>query len=114
MYSIDSPPFDSDAEQSHDSLAMDESDVCMLPAAEPPCRQAPTAVPSTEARREESALAAAAAPLVTQPEEQGEGPLATERLEVADDVVLQPHVIIRYAGATGAQLDGQANDTGSA
>ena len=101
MYSIDPPPSDSDAEQSADSLAMDESDVCMLPAAEPPCRQAPTAVPSTEGRRKESAVAAAAAPLVTQSEEQREETLATECMEVADDVVSQPNVIIRYANATG-------------
>lgn len=106
MYSIDPPPSDSDAELSNDSLAMDESDVCMLPAAETSCRQAPTAVLTTEGRRRDSAPAAAAAPLVTQPEQQREEPLDTEYMEVADEVVSQPNVIIRYANAIGVELAG--------
>ena len=62
MYGIDPPPSDSDAEQSNDSLAMDESGVCILPtAASAPCRHAPTAVPSKEGKREEIAPAAAPA-----------------------------------------------------
>ena len=111
MYGTDPPPSDSDAEQSDDSLAMDESDVCMLPAASAPCRRTPTAVPSKERKREDTAPAAAP-PLMSQSEEQREEPVAGDNMEVDGNVVSHSNVIIRYASAIymhtmiGVQLAG--------
>ena len=111
MYGVDPLPSDSDAEQSNDSLAMDESDLCMLPsAASAPCKRTPAAVLSKEGKTEETAPAAGAVPLVSRSEGQREEPVAVDSMGVDDTVVSCSNVIIRYASAIGVQLAGQVSD----
>ena len=110
MYAIDPPPSDSDAEQSNDLLAVDESGLCMLPAAaSAACKSAPTALPSKEGKKEETAPATAAVPLMSRSEEQREEP-AVDSMEVDDNVVSHSSVIIRYASAIRVQLAGQVSN----
>ncbi|KAL3139668.1 hypothetical protein ABBQ38_003984 [Trebouxia sp. C0009 RCD-2024] len=100
MQGVDPPPPDSDAEQSHDSLAVDESDLCTLaPAASATSRQVPPVMPSKQGRREEPAPATAPpAPSVRQSKENKGEPVAVEGCELDDNVGPQSNIIMRYRG----------------